>query len=74
MLISSVFGTTVFIPCLLLVTYNLVTSARKNEITKFKGKQMDLETVILSEVTQSQNITCFLLFAGVSFESSDTWT
>jgi hypothetical protein len=34
--------------------YTIYTAIKKNEFMKFLGKCMDLEGIILSEVTQSQ--------------------
>lgn len=44
-------------------------SAVKNEIVKSKGKHMELELIILSEIIQSQKNKCHVF--SLSFESSD---
>jgi hypothetical protein len=42
-------------PCT--VAYKVYTAIKNNEFMKFLGKWMDLEGIILSEVTQSQKIS-----------------
>jgi hypothetical protein len=41
-------------------TMEYYSAIKKNEFMKFLGKWMELENIILSEVTQSQN-TCYVL-------------
>lgn len=44
-------------------------SVKKNEIMKFTDKQLELNKIVLSEVTQSQEtqILCFLLHVDASY-------
>lgn len=46
---------------------------KKNKLTKFTGKLMELEAIILGEVTRHRktNVACLLLFVDISLESSD---
>lgn len=49
-------------------TMKYYSAIKKNEIMKFRGKLMELETVIISEVTRIQTWTngaCFSSFVGV---------
>lgn len=51
-------------------TMKFYSDNKKNEIMKFRGKFMELETAIISEVTHIQtqtNGTCFSSFVGVIF-------
>jgi hypothetical protein len=47
-------------------TMEYYSAIKKNEFMKFLGKRMDLEGIILSEVTQSQKIShdMYLLISG----------
>ena len=42
---------------LYIYTMEYYTAAKNNDILKFEGKWMDLENIILSEVTQAQKYT-----------------
>ena len=41
--------------------HNGVLHSRKNDTLKFAGKKMDLENIILNEVTQTQKDNIYLL-------------
>lgn len=49
------------------------SDVKKNKIMKFSDKRVELEMIILSELTHSRktNIVCFFSFVDKNFEPSD---